>query len=30
MTGSLAEAEDCMQEASARAWQQWARLSFAE
>lgn len=27
MTGSLAEAEDCTQEAFARAWQQWSKLS---
>lgn len=27
MTGSLHEAEDCVQEAFARAWQQWHKLS---
>lgn len=27
MTGSLREAEDCVQEAYARAWQQWGKLS---
>jgi len=27
MTGSLQEAEDCVQEAFARAWQQWGKLS---
>jgi RNA polymerase sigma-70 factor (sigma-E family) len=27
MTGNLHEAQDCVQEAYARAWQQWARLS---
>jgi RNA polymerase sigma-70 factor (sigma-E family) len=27
MTGSLHEAEDCVQEAFARAWQQWGKLS---
>jgi RNA polymerase sigma-70 factor (ECF subfamily) len=27
LTGSLPEAEDCVQEAYARAWQRWARVS---
>ena len=27
LTGSLQEAEDCVQEAYARAWQRWARVS---
>ncbi|MGH3488333.1 MAG: SigE family RNA polymerase sigma factor [Actinopolymorphaceae bacterium] len=27
MTGNLADAQDCVQEAYARAWQHWARVS---